>query len=109
MDEDKIDRCFVNEDADGIYEILDKTEANADLSGWNKLRIINEGRSVLFDLRMERIIDQDEWMALSPEERRLKLYQKQKAFSEAIRERGAVSREQFEKRLRELAGKMEEQ
>ena len=46
-----IDRCFVNEDADGINEILNKAEANNELSSWNRLRIINECKTALFDLR----------------------------------------------------------
>ena len=46
-----IDRCFVNEDADGINEILNKAEANTELSSWNRLRIINECKTALFDLR----------------------------------------------------------
>ena len=47
-----IDRCFVNEDADGINEILNKAEANTELSSWNRLRIINECKTALFDLRI---------------------------------------------------------
>ena len=46
-----IDRCFVNEDADGINAILNKAEANTELSSWNRLRIINECKTALFDLR----------------------------------------------------------
>ena len=45
-----IDRCFVNDDADGISEIMKKAEANPELSNWNKLRIINECTLALFDL-----------------------------------------------------------
>ena len=45
-----INRCFVNDDADGINEIMKKVEANIELSNWNKLRIINECKSALFDL-----------------------------------------------------------
>ena len=45
-----IDRCFVNGDADGIDEIMKKAEADDALSNWDKLRIINECRSALFDL-----------------------------------------------------------
>ena len=47
-----IDRCFVNDDADGINEIMKKAEANTELSNWNKLRIISECKSALFDLRI---------------------------------------------------------
>ena len=46
-----IDRYFVNEDADGICSILKRAEANTEISNWNKLRIINECTSALFDLR----------------------------------------------------------
>ena len=37
-----INECFVNDDADGIRAIMKKAEANTELSGWNKLRIIND-------------------------------------------------------------------
>ena len=47
-----IDRCFVNGDAAGISEIMKRAEANEDLSYWNKLRIINECRSALLELRI---------------------------------------------------------
>jgi energy-coupling factor transporter ATP-binding protein EcfA2 len=47
-----IDKCFVNNDADGISEIRKKAEANTELSNWNKLRIINECTSALLDLRI---------------------------------------------------------
>ena len=46
-----IDRCFVNDDADGINKILKNAEANNELSNWNKLRIINECRAAIFELR----------------------------------------------------------
>ncbi len=46
-----IDRCFVNGDTDGISEIMKKAEADAGLSKWNKLWIIGECKSALFDLR----------------------------------------------------------
>ena len=47
-----IDRCFVNDDADGINEIMTNAEANPELSYWNKMRIINECKSALIDLRI---------------------------------------------------------
>ena len=53
----EIDRRFVNGDADGIVEIRENTEANEDLPGWNKLRIINECNLALIDLRIENIGD----------------------------------------------------
>ena len=104
-----IDRCFVNNDADGIYEILKKAEANAELSNLNKLRIINECISALFDLRIGAVIDQREGDALSLEEKRHQLYLRQKALSEAFLERRATSREQLEKTLHDLAVKMGKQ
>ncbi|MBQ9872054.1 MAG: hypothetical protein IJM27_08970 [Eubacterium sp.] len=47
----RINSFFVNEDADAISEIMKKTEADTELSNWNKMRIINECGSALFDLR----------------------------------------------------------
>lgn len=49
---ESIDKCFVNDDADGIYEIMKNAEANTGLSYWNKLRIINECKTALLDLRI---------------------------------------------------------
>ena len=49
-----IDRCFVNDDAEGIQEIIEKVEASTELSKWNKLRIINECKAALLDLRLFR-------------------------------------------------------
>ena len=54
-----IDRCFVNDDADGIREILKKAEADTELTKWNKLRIINECRSALLDLSMPYPVHQE--------------------------------------------------
>jgi hypothetical protein len=48
----KIDKCFVNGDADGIREILKRAEANTDLYEWNRLRIINECSSALLELSL---------------------------------------------------------
>ena len=45
-----IDRCFVNNDADGIHEIMKRAEDNTELSNWNRLRIINECKSALSEL-----------------------------------------------------------
>lgn len=47
-----IDECFVEGDADSIIEIMRKAEANADLSNWNKFRIINECQSALLELHI---------------------------------------------------------
>ena len=48
-----INECFVNDDADGIRAIMKKAEANTELSGCNKLRIINDCQEALFDLCIE--------------------------------------------------------
>ena len=48
----KIDKCFVNGDADGIREILKRAEANTDLCEWNRLRLINECSSALLELSL---------------------------------------------------------
>ena len=45
-----IDKCFVNNDVGGINEIMKKAEENTELSGWNKLLIINECKSALAEL-----------------------------------------------------------
>ena len=45
-----IDRCFVNDDADGIIEIMKNAGANTELTHWNKVRIVNECRAALFEL-----------------------------------------------------------
>ena len=47
-----IDECFVNDDADGINEIIKKAQTDPELSNWNKLRIINECNLALLDLRI---------------------------------------------------------
>ena len=48
-----IDKCFVNDDADGIKKIMKNAEANTELSSWDKLRIINECKLALVDLRIK--------------------------------------------------------
>ena len=45
-----IDKCYVNDDADGIREIMKNAEANTGLSKWDKLRILNECQSALLGL-----------------------------------------------------------
>ena len=45
-----INKCFVNEDANGIIEIRKRAEANTELSRWDKLRIISECQAALFEL-----------------------------------------------------------
>ena len=45
-----IDRCFVNDDANGIIEIMKRTGDRAELSSWNKMRIFSECQSALIDL-----------------------------------------------------------
>ena len=48
----RIDKCFVNLDADGIRAIMKKAEADTGLSEWNKMRIVNECASALLELRI---------------------------------------------------------
>ena len=47
-----IDSCFVNDDADGILEILNEAEASTEMNKWDKLKLINECKTALFDLRI---------------------------------------------------------
>ena len=49
-----IDRCFADGDAEGINEIMKKAEANVELPNLHKLLIINECRSALLELRMDK-------------------------------------------------------
>ena len=105
----RINACFVNDDADGIYEILNNAGANTDFSSLNKLRIINECQSALFDLRLKTAAEQTEWASLSREEKKHQLYLRQKALLEAFLERRAITREQFEKSLHDLTEKMGEE
>ena len=51
----KINDCFVNSDIENIKEIMKKAEANNNLLRWNKLRIINECKSALFDLNEKNL------------------------------------------------------
>ena len=46
-----INVCFVFNDADGIKEIMKRAEESTELSKWNKLRIVNECKFALNDLR----------------------------------------------------------
>lgn len=52
------------------------------------------------------MMEQNEWESLSPEEKRVQLYLKQKAMLEAFLERGAISKAQFDKSLGDLTEKM---
>ena len=45
-----INRCFVYNDANGIVAIRKKAEANTELSGWNRMRIIAECEAALLEL-----------------------------------------------------------
>lgn len=49
----------------------------------------------------------DEWMALTPEEKKRRLYEKQKALLDTFLEHGAISRQQYEKSIGDLTSKME--
>ena len=48
----RIDKYFVYDDADGILSIMKKAETSAELSNWNKLKIINECQAALIELRV---------------------------------------------------------
>lgn len=48
----------------------------------------------------------DAWVRLTPEEKRKKLYEEQKALLDTFLEHGAISRQQYEKSLGDLTGKM---
>jgi len=48
----------------------------------------------------------DEWSDLTPEEKKRKLYERQKAMLEGFYERNAISKEQYEKSLGDLTMKM---
>jgi hypothetical protein len=58
---------------------------------------------------METIMDQKDWEALSHEEKNHELYLKQKELLEAFFARRAISKEQYEESLHDLAEKMGEQ
>ena len=45
-----IDSCFVEGDAEGIRAIKKRAEEDPALSGWNRLRIVNECTLAMFDL-----------------------------------------------------------
>ena len=49
---------------------------------------------------------QSDWEKLSPEEKRVQLYLKQKKLLEDFLERGAISKAQYEKSLGDLTEKM---
>ena len=51
-------------------------------------------------------MEQEEWEKLSPEEKRIQLYLKQKKLLEDFLERGAISQAQFDKSLGDLTEKM---
>ena len=53
-----------------------------------------------------KIDHSDEWAALTPEEKKRKLYEKQKALLDTFLEHGAISRQQYEKSLGDLTEKM---
>lgn len=48
----------------------------------------------------------DDWSALTPEQKKRRLYERQKATLDAFLERRAISREQYEKSLRDMTVKM---
>ena len=50
--------------------------------------------------------EDNEWAALTPEEKKRKLYEKQKALLDTFLEHGAISRQQYDKSLGDLTRKM---
>lgn len=54
-----IDSCFVNDDADGILEILNEAEASTEMNKWDKLKLINECKLALFDLAVPALLEND--------------------------------------------------
>ena len=51
-------------------------------------------------------MEQDVWEKLSPKQKKIQLYLKQKKTLEAFLERGAISKAQFDKSLSDLTVKM---
>lgn len=54
---------------------------------------------------METGISED-WANLTPEEKKRRLYEKQKVLLDTFLEHGAISQQQYEKSLGDLIGKM---
>lgn len=50
--------------------------------------------------------EENEWEALAPEEKKRKLFEKQKVLLDTFLEHGAISRQQYEKSLGDLTEKM---
>lgn len=50
----KINECFINGDIESINEIMKNAEVNKNLLKWNKLRIITECKSAIFELNNNR-------------------------------------------------------
>ena len=50
--------------------------------------------------------EDNEWAALTTEEKKRKLYEKQKALLDTFLEHGAISRQQYDKSLGDLTEKM---
>ena len=55
---------------------------------------------------IDNIMDQTEWQNLSPDEKRIRLYLKQKALLEQFLQTGAISKVQYDKSLGDLTEKM---
>ena len=55
---------------------------------------------------MNKFIEQTEWEKLSPEEKRIQLYLKQKKLLDDFLERGAISKAQYDKSLGDLTEKV---
>lgn len=50
--------------------------------------------------------EDSEWAALTPEDKKCKLYEKQKVLLDTFLEHGAISQQQYEKSLGDLTEKM---
>ena len=48
----KINKCFINDDANGITEIMEEAKANNELSNWDRRLIIHECKAAMLELRI---------------------------------------------------------
>ena len=55
---------------------------------------------------LDNIDSQDDWQLLSPEEKKRRLFLKQKAMLESFLERGAISQAQYDKSYNDMVVKM---
>ncbi len=55
---------------------------------------------------MQVQIEDGEWQKLTPEEKKIRLFEKQKGILDSFVERGAISKAQYEQSLKDLKTKM---